>query len=93
MSIYSTRISSLFHAGITKATQSQFKKKVTRDDTFDIFIFLRNRTFQRNNAHGVGKWRKSEFWPRGETSTPRNQTYIEPLGALLLDIKWLNEAT
>ena len=32
---------------------SQFKKKVTRDDTFDIFIFLRNRIFQQNKAHGV----------------------------------------
>ena len=32
---------------------SQFKKKVTHDDTFDIFIFLRNRTFQQNKAHGV----------------------------------------
>ena len=29
------------------------RKKVTHDDTFDIFIFLRNRTFQQNKAHGV----------------------------------------
>ena len=43
-----------FHTGITIATQvSQFKKKVTHDDTFDIFIFLRNHTFQQNKVHGV----------------------------------------
>ena len=53
--IYRIRISSFVHTGITIATQvSQFKKKVTHDDTFDIFIFLRNRTFQQNKAHGVG---------------------------------------
>ena len=52
--IYRTRISSFVHTGITIATQvSQFKKKVTHDDTFDIFTFLRNRTFQQNKAHGV----------------------------------------
>ena len=47
-------ISCFVHTGITIATQvSQFKKKVTHDDTFDIFIFLRNRNFQQNKAHGV----------------------------------------
>ena len=28
-------------------------EKVTHDVTFDIFIFLRNRPFQQNKAHGV----------------------------------------
>ena len=38
----------------TIATQvSQFKKKVTHDDTFDIFIFLKNHIFQQNMAHSV----------------------------------------
>ena len=54
--IYRTLISSFVHTRITIATHvSQFKKKVkvTHEDTFDIFIFLRNRTFQQNKAHGV----------------------------------------
>ena len=52
--IYRTRISSFVHTVITIATHvSQVKKKVTHDDTFDIFHFLRNRTFQQNKAHGV----------------------------------------
>ena len=51
---YISNPNSFVHTGITIATHvSQFKKKVTHDDTFDIFIFLRNRTFQQNKAHGV----------------------------------------
>ena len=43
-----TRISSFVHTGITIATQvSQFKKKVTHDDTFDITFFSKVVLFSK----------------------------------------------
>ena len=75
--IYRTRISSFVHTVITIATQvSQFKKKVTHDDTrtFDIFIFLRNRTFQQNKAHGVDFSELSYFYQRNPGKKSQTRT-------------------
>ena len=57
---------------------SQFKKKVTHDDTLDIFIFLRNRTFQQNKAHGVDFSELLYFYQRnpGKISQTRTKIYI-----------------
>ena len=75
--IYRTRISSFVHTGITIATQvSQFKKKVTHDDTFNIFIFLRNRTFQQNKAHGVDFSELLYFYQRNPGKISQTTKYI-----------------
>ena len=63
------------HTGITIATQvSQFKKKVTHDDTFDIFIFLRNRTLQQNKAHGVDFSELLYFYQRNPGKISQSRT-------------------
>ena len=73
--IYQTRNSSFVHTGITIATQvSQFKKKVTHDDTFDIFIFLRNHTFQQNKAHGVDFSELLYFYQRNPGKISQTRT-------------------
>ena len=53
---------------------SQFKKKVTHDDTFDIFIFLRNRTFQQNKAHGVDFSELLYFYQRNPGKISQTRT-------------------
>ena len=55
---------------------SQFKKKVTHDDTFDIFIFLRNRTFQQNKEHGVDFSELLYFYKRNPGKISQTRTYI-----------------
>ena len=53
--IYLTQTLSFVDIGITIATQvSHFKKKGTRSNTFDIFVFLSRRTFMSSIFSNIG---------------------------------------